>query len=279
MDVEATGAGRGDGGGEDLPLFPAQQPPLAGVRVEAGERDPAAGVPVQAVERLAHRLGSDPVERLAQGEVDVEQGHLELGGEEHHQVVAPVALEAADLGEIVGVPHEAGEVLAGDRLLADRRRHQGVRGAGADQRDPGVERRHRPRGVGGAGVPQDDGAGGADRIEGEDRLRARGGDLGGSGSGGPPSQAVPGNVGKGGSERLDRGALGDQHGLPGGGGGIRGIRAEELQQDLGADPRGIPLREGEDGTGNGTDGRAHRSESPPSCLGRRPCLSSSSLNR
>jgi len=63
------------------------------------------------------------------------------------------------------VPHEAGEVVAGDRLLADRRGHQGVGDTGADQGDPGVERRHGAGGVGRAGMAEGERPPDPDRIE------------------------------------------------------------------------------------------------------------------
>ena len=210
----------------------------------------------------------DPVQGLAQRQVDVEQGHLELGGEEGHQVVAAVALEAADLGQVVGVPHEAGEVLAGDRLLADRRGHQGVGGAGADQGDAGVEGRHGAGGVGGAGVAEGERAAGArpDRARGCRRPRELA-ERPRAGRRGEPGQAVPGEIGEGRPEGLEGGALGHQQRLPGG--GARAPAATSLSRISGPMPGGIPLGEGEDGARGGAQRSASRRRA---CRGPGPLL-------
>ena len=65
-DVDALGAGRGDGGGELLVVLGAEEAVLAAVRVDAGDGDPRRGDPhalqvrVAGADRREHALGRGP---------------------------------------------------------------------------------------------------------------------------------------------------------------------------------------------------------------------------
>jgi hypothetical protein len=96
------------------------------MRVQAGERDPASGVAMKAVQGFDDPAGADLVEGLPQRHVDGEERHLELRRQEGHQVVPAVALQAAGLGEVVGVAPEVPAEIPSDRLLAHRRGDQGI---------------------------------------------------------------------------------------------------------------------------------------------------------
>jgi len=246
--VEAAGTGGGHRRHQEAAFLLAQQAAFTGVRVEPRESDLAAGMAIQAVEGLGDRVPVHRrVDRLAQWYVHGEQRHLEAGRQEGHQVVAAVALQAAGLGQVVGVPLEAGEVLASDRLLAHRRGDQGVGGAGAHQGDAGVERRHGSGGVGRPGEPKGDVTAHAHRIEDRDEVRSeKDVEIGPGRRAGEPVQPVPGSRGEELAQPFERGALRDEHGLPGEEGDAGRI-GQQLEQDLRTDSRGVALGECEAG--------------------------------
>ena len=272
-----TARARGDRGRDPACLLVAEQPALAGVRVEAGDCDASAGVAIETGERLEQERRSDALERLDQRLVHGRQRDLQVGSQKRHEVVAAVAFEAAAGGEMIGVTDEAGRDVSGDRGLRDRRGDHRVDRAGEREVDREIERRERAMGVGGAAAARRDGAAGAHRIDRGQRPGRHRRELLAPRLGGEPDDSLDQRRFDPPAERIDRRPLGDEQRPR----AARAVGCERPQHDLGADPRRIALGQRED-AGGGYSG----SELSPPPLGapvvaarRRERRSSSSLNR
>ncbi len=244
------------------------------MRIEPSQRDAAAGVAVEAGQRVGDAGRRDGVERLAERTMDGEQSHLQIGGEESHQIVAAVAIEAARRRQIVGVAAEVGQLVAGDRLFRNRRGDQRVDHSSARQRDSDIERTQGAARVGGTGTAEGNRPTLGHRIEDRHLARPQRRQPRAGRQVVEIHQALPGRVGNHAAQRGERGAL-DHHQRHVAGGRLA---QQQLDQDLGADPRGIALGEREDGSRHALG----YSVSPPPWSGRpaRRALrrSSSSLN-
>ena len=146
------------------------------------------------------------------------------------------------MGDVVGVADETGEVLLDDRRLADRRCDHRVRDALRHQVAGDVDRRDRARGIGGARPAGEHRRPATDRIDHHHLALLEPLEALAIGEGVENDQPLPIELRNQLEGALESAALGDQQENA----VVGGALGYQFDQDLGADARGITLRQRED---------------------------------